>query len=147
MEMYGRGHGEPGIPLDAFYGWFRRGLPADLDGLWATPTNQLLAALKAAIDQQIIPPIGSAMQEAIQAQIEKLKLDRVLQAPSASGPASLGALLATMPSPLAPDQQRALAGAVASLRPDDPELVEQIAKVPGFDGDAAAVAGLCGWAH
>ncbi len=132
--------GKPLIPLEAFYGWFRKGLPTDLGALWATSTGTLLASLNAAIDQHIIPPMSSASQESIKAQIEKLKLDLVLQAPAAGIPVSLGSLLATLPSPPTPDQQRALAGAASDLRPDDPHLVERIAKVAGFDGDAASVA-------
>jgi hypothetical protein len=49
-------------------------------------------------------------------------------------------LLATVPVPLDLSQRRVIAGAVTELRPDDPQLVERIAAIPGFNGDASGVA-------
>ena len=48
-----------------------------------------------------------------------------------------GDLLATLPVPLSPAQQRALATAATGLRPDDPQLVKRIGELPGFNGNAA----------
>lgn len=43
------------IPVEAFYGWFRKNLPADLNKLWAQPVAMLRTTLKSAITENIIP--------------------------------------------------------------------------------------------
>jgi len=43
------------IPVEAFYGWFRKSLPADLNKLWAQPVVMLRTTLKSAIAENIIP--------------------------------------------------------------------------------------------
>ena len=123
-----------------FYGWFRQGLPSELVALWATPTNALISTLQTAIEQHVLPSISTAVLEGIKGRIDQIKLDRILAAPAAGGAASLGDLLATLPTPLNPDQQRVIAAAVSELRPDDPDLDDKIAAIPGFDGDRGGVA-------
>ena len=123
-----------------FYGWFRLGIPTEPVPLWATPTETLLATLSTAITQGIVPSNIGADLGSMRAQIEQIKLDRVLQTPTLGTTTSLGDLLATLPALLNLDQQRAIAAAVTELRPDDLELVKRIAGIPGFDGDAVGVA-------
>ena len=48
-----------------------------------------------------------------------------------------GDLFATLPVPLSPAQQRALAAAARGLRSDDPQLVKRIRELPHFTRDAA----------
>lgn len=48
-----------------------------------------------------------------------------------------GDLLATLPAPLSPAQQRALAFAATDLRLDDPQLVKRIGELPNFNSEAA----------
>lgn len=128
------------IPVAVFYGWFRLGMPTDPKALWEKSTDDLISTLKTAIGRQLIPAISISDQERITESIKQFKLDHVLRSPTPGTMAGLGDLLATLPSPPALDQQLALAAAVNALRPDDPQLVEKVAAVAGFDGDAAAVA-------
>ncbi|MEK6675311.1 MAG: neuraminidase-like domain-containing protein [Planctomycetota bacterium] len=123
-----------------YYGWFQFGHSTEPVPLWATPTDTLVATLKSAILQGVVPSSISAHLDSIRARIEQIKLDRVLQAPAFGTAASLGDLFATMPVQLNPDQQRVIAAAVNELRLDDPKLVEKIAGISGFDGDAVGVA-------
>jgi hypothetical protein len=128
------------IPAAVFYGWFRLGLPTEPSALWATPTDTLITTLNAAIAQGVIPLSSSASLKVIGRRSEQFKLDRVLQSTPPYSASSLGDLLATLPVPLNLDQQRVIAGVVTDLRPDDPQLVNRIADVAGFDGDAVGVA-------
>lgn len=120
-----------------FYGWFRLGLPTELSALWLTPTDKLLATLSTAIAQGIVPSNIRADPDGFRKRIEHIKLDRVLQAPALGTSASLGDLLATLPTSLNLDQQRAIAAAT-DLQPDD-QLVERIKHIAGFEDDALAV--------
>ena len=43
------------IPAAAFYGWFREGLPDDLEALSAEPIERLRFALNAALDEALVP--------------------------------------------------------------------------------------------
>jgi hypothetical protein len=128
------------ISVAVFYGWFRLGLSTNAEELWKKSADELMSKLAAAVAQRLIPAISDADQELIRQSIEQLRQEQFLQDPPRGSQAALGDLLATMPSPPDPGQQRALAAAVGDLRPDDPRLVEKIGAVPGFDGDAAAVA-------
>ena len=123
-----------------FYGWFRLGLPTEPRTLWATPTATLLTTLKAAIEQHLVPSSLGADLNAISARIEQFKLDLALQTPGAGTTAKLADLLATLPAPLQPEQQRAVAAILPDLRLDDPKLVNRIAEVPGLADNAIPVA-------
>lgn len=118
-----------------FYGWFRLGLPTEPSALWSTPTDKLLATVRAAIAQGIVP---SNIDDGLSTRIEQIKSDRVLRAPALGTRATLRDLLATLPTSLNLDQQRAIAAAT-DLRPDDPKLVERIKRIAGFEDDALAV--------
>jgi hypothetical protein len=131
-----------GIPATAFFGWFRSGLPLEPARLWATPTAELLATLRTALTQRIVPTELAKEIPAIEAAIERIKHERAVDVP-APGPAAgakLGDLLATMPDKLPAAQARVIAEALPALRPDDRRLADKIAALPGFDGDAPAVA-------
>jgi hypothetical protein len=129
-----------GIPAAVYYGWFRLGLPTVTDALWAKSLDELKKTLQAAIDRRVIPAMTDAQLKALSERIARFKLEYALRVPSPGSTAALGDQLDTMRSPPTVAQQLALAGAAGSLRPDDPKLAEKIAAVPGFDGDAAAVA-------
>ena len=81
------------VPTEVFYGWFRQGLPTETRALWATPTDTLVTALRASIEQQIVPPISSSMSDNIRERIEQIKLDLVLKDPGSATTISLGDLL------------------------------------------------------
>ncbi len=129
------------IPEAVFYGWFRLDLPSELNTLFMTPTDTLLSTLKAAIEQSFVPANLSANLDGISARIEQLKSDHILKSPRLGIMSSLADLLATLPMPLNLDQQRAIAAVGTDLRAEDPQLVERIAALSGFDGsNAVAVA-------
>jgi hypothetical protein len=138
----GRSAAGGGVATSIFYGWFRLGLPAEPGVLWATSTDKLVATLTAAINQGIVPSSVAENPAALSGQFDQIKLDRILQAPTLGTPAALSNLFATLPDKLAldTDQRRAVAGALTNLSSDDPQLQLKIAKIPGFTGNAAAVA-------
>jgi Tc toxin complex TcA C-terminal TcB-binding domain/ABC toxin N-terminal region/Neuraminidase-like domain len=133
-----------GIPPAAFYGCFRSGLPLDPARLWATPAADLLVALRTALAQRIVPSALGGEMRAIEAAIERIQHERALDGfapgPGPATGAKLGDLLATMPDKLGAAQARVIAVAAPGLRPDDRRLADKIAAVPGFEGDAGAVA-------
>jgi Neuraminidase-like domain/Putative peptidoglycan binding domain len=129
-----------GITAAAFYGWFRLGLPVEPERLWATPSAELVAVLVTALDQHIVPSTLRRRLDSLIERIEQIKQDRLVEAPAAGTDVKLGNLLDTMPAPLSPEQLGVVAGAVVGLRPDDRQLADKIARLPGFDGDAQAVA-------
>jgi len=123
-----------------FYGWFRLGLPNESATLWTTPTEKLLATLNTAIVQNIVPASLGADQAGLRKWIGQNQADRALEAPVPGTTTRLSDLLATLPTSLNVDQQRAIATAIAELRPEDPGLVKRISDLPDFDGEAIPVA-------
>jgi ABC toxin N-terminal region/Neuraminidase-like domain/Putative peptidoglycan binding domain len=138
-HMQDHGYGS-GVPVTAFYGWFRLGMPTELSALWQRSSEELMATLREALAQRIIPRMGEADQQRVRTAIEEVKIDQALNKRASETQAALGDLLATLPASPTSEQQRALAAAIGGLRPDDPQLTERVAAVPGFDGDAPAVA-------
>lgn len=59
-----------------FYGWFHQGLPNDPPKLWATPTQELLAALDTAIGAGIVPAMSRRERASLRRWIDKVKLRR-----------------------------------------------------------------------
>lgn len=66
------------IPTEAFYGWFRKDLPVELNSLLAQPIKGLRAALQAAIDENIVPPVLKESFGRILRRVEQLKLEHGL---------------------------------------------------------------------
>jgi hypothetical protein len=130
----------PLAPPEAWYGWHWAGLDVTPAGLDARPADELIGALGRAVDAGIVPTWIVDELPAIRTRIEDVKLDLVLDAPVPGSSASLRLLLDTVPARPSREQQRAIAAVAPDLRPDDPRLVERIAAVPGFEGDAAGVA-------
>jgi hypothetical protein len=95
------------IPAAAFYAWLRRGLPGDLDALFARTTVDLLADLDQAVAANLVPRNLASRREAIRIALGTLKAARAL-APAASGMRpSLGDMLDTLPrkEALSPSEQ------------------------------------------
>ncbi len=91
---------ETGIPAEAFHGWFRQNLPTSLPALWSRPTDELVAALKTAVERNIVPRQMRERLEALAKELKRRKLDETLRPAPDSAPASLGDLLETMWRPL-----------------------------------------------
>jgi hypothetical protein len=138
----GRSSAGGGVDPAIFYGWFRLGLPTQTVALWAISTDKLMSAVNDAVNRIIIPSSVAANPSVLSMLLDEVKLDHVLQARNVRTAAPLTDLLGTLPAQLSvnQDQQRILAGAVNNLSPNDPQLVDAIKKLPGFEGDAASVA-------
>jgi hypothetical protein len=65
LRQAARSERETGIPLAAFYGWYRLGLPEELDSLLDTPLSRLRDALEEAISENIIPDILERVGEVL----------------------------------------------------------------------------------
>lgn len=98
-----RGPGPVAAP--AFYGWFRQGLPTDRRSLLRNGTDVLIAALKRAIQENVVPVSLGAELDRIGAVLDEWRVqDQLEQAPQGTG-ASLGDGLRILPRDvLAPDQ-------------------------------------------
>ena len=129
---------EVDIPAPVLYGYFRLGLPTEPAALWATPSETFHSTLRAAIAQGIVP--SNIDVDLVGTRIQQIQLDRVLQAPALGTSTSLGDLLDSLPLNLG--QRRAIAAAMTELRPDDPQLVERITEISGFDGDNSVALGV-----
>jgi hypothetical protein len=80
------------LPPGMFYGFARRGLPVDLETLAALPVTELVQALRAGIDQHLVPvalraDLGALAQRLKQYQAQRLQ--RASQPPSDQGAAYL----------------------------------------------------------
>jgi len=68
------------IPSEVFYAWFSSGLPDRLSDLWMFSVEQLMGALKLAIENGIVPASLEASLEKLQAKIQHVN-DVAAQAP------------------------------------------------------------------
>jgi len=140
------------LPQEAWYGWQRVGVDLAPQALWARPAEDLVAALRAAVDQRLIPASVTADPDSLRAQLQAHRLEHHLDAPAApliarvqlgishgpqlpgvtaagpipaapaSGEGTLRGLLATMPEPLDPNAQRGVAAVLLDSRPAASEL-------------------------
>lgn len=120
----------PAIPVEAFYGWFRQGLPADLDKLLNQSEDMLRRALDASLRANIIPAaLGDAL-DYILARLQQLAAERLLKPGEPYGKASLDDLLSTV----LPDSQmqRALASLFGSHQGTGEAYWEALRGTPGF---------------
>jgi len=121
-EMYGPNKGTPRIPMEAFYGWFRMGLPTELTALWSHKPNELISALKTAISRRIIPARFVSELDGIAKILPTLQLQSTLQPAPAGTKPSLGDILGTMPTALEPQKSEAVAKIVAETPLTDPKF-------------------------
>lgn len=87
----------PLLGPEAFYAWFRQGLPTDLDALLDQGSAALQQAWQAAADQRMAPP-PTAAAAVLDEQLAQLRAHRDLAANGQPGRASIGDLLATLPA-------------------------------------------------
>jgi hypothetical protein len=126
------------LPADVWFAWRSAGV--DFQTVWQRPTDELVATLKVAGETGTIAPRTASDLATIRDQINRVKLDLALEAPVPGTSVALKDLLSAMPAPPDLSQQRAIAGSIHELRPDDPKLADRVAAVPGFVGDAVGVA-------
>jgi hypothetical protein len=82
----------------AFYAWFRAGLPQTLERLTETPTESLLATLKAAISNQVLPKAIAQQLPSIHTMLDAQRAQSQLQPAQSGATPSLGDLLMTLSS-------------------------------------------------
>jgi hypothetical protein len=111
LDTSGRFKPAPRTPLldaDAFYAWFRQGLPTDLEALLDRGSVALHQAWMAAADQRIVPAPTATPAE-LEERLAQLRGHRDLAATGRPGRASIGELLATLPERRRPvDRDRLL---------------------------------------
>jgi hypothetical protein len=59
------------IPVEAFYGWFRAGLPQDFSELFQRPVDELMASLARAVQQAYIPALNPNQLKTIENSLHK----------------------------------------------------------------------------
>ena len=97
----------PAIRVEAFYGWFRQGLPTPLPELLVQDMQGLRAALERSAHDNIIPMLSDRELDEIINKLATLKADLILKPADKNQPASLGDLLKT--TRLSPEKQRRVA--------------------------------------
>ncbi|MEI6268261.1 MAG: neuraminidase-like domain-containing protein [Methylococcaceae bacterium] len=86
------------IKPEAFYAWFRQGLPTTLAALLGQSSDALRNALRNAVAANIVPASLAESLDDIIARVQQLKAGRILRPSKANEPASLGDLFGTLPS-------------------------------------------------
>jgi len=81
------------VPPEAFYGFFREGLPAELPSLLAQKPESLRRALEQALADNIVPLKLSTQLDDILKQLQQLVAAQAFNPPDQTGGASLGSLL------------------------------------------------------
>lgn len=97
----------PAVHAEAFYGWFRQGLPASLPDLLAQNAQVLRESLERSVRDNIIPKLSDRELDEIVNKLMELKAGLMLKPADRDQPASLGDLLQT--TSLSPDKQRRIA--------------------------------------
>ena len=113
------------MAVEIFYGWFRQGLPTEPAELWSIKTEDLIAALKTAVELNIIPAQIAKSFDSLASVLDDLKLEVLLTPAGENQAASLGDLLVTMPQRLSPEKERIVAEAVRDRLTGD-DLVKQL---------------------
>lgn len=115
------------VPAEAFYAWFRQGLPANLDELFALPIDSLKDALDRSLTENTISAGLADRIDIILADWSRWKAIRALQAAPEGKRPSLGDLLRTIgrEEALTRDQQLVFAK-LRTEHGDRPELWEGV---------------------
>jgi hypothetical protein len=121
---------ETALTVEHFYGWFRTGY--DLVTLWSHTTDELIAGLKMAIFQNIIPQDIGSQFETIAESVNILKAGQLLKPADSDQPGSLGDLLGTIPQRLSPEKELIVASVIRDYGAANDTLAEQL-KQANFD--------------
>jgi|GEM_PF-1020687 len=133
-----RPNSKAALAVEIFYGWFRQGLPTEPAELWSIKTEALIAALKTAVELNIIPAQIAKSFDSLVSVLDDLKLKVLLTPAGENQPASLGNLLETMPQRLSPEKERVVAEAVRDRLTGD-DRVKQLTKADFDTGEITAV--------
>jgi Tc toxin complex TcA C-terminal TcB-binding domain/Neuraminidase-like domain/Salmonella virulence plasmid 28.1kDa A protein len=110
--------GTPRITTEAFYGWYRKTLPTDIEQLFRIPDTRLIATLKKAIEENLVPASLAARLDQLSAILASLRGNQLLKSAPAAGRASLADVLQMLAgeAALRPEQLQQF----ALLRADTP---------------------------
>ena len=121
----------------ASYGWFRQGTTTEINTLLNSSIDTAIESLKQAIAKKAIPdlnrPVDPAAQpnsrtglDIIRTAIQRYQIDIALRPAGDGQPASLGDILRTIPTPLAPDKLRAVASVLRDNSQPQQSLPEKL---------------------
>ena len=115
------------LSVVVFYGWLRSGIVTiEVAGFWLRTTVDLIAALNSAIEKTIVPRSISQQLKTIATEIDQQRIEKSLATSGPGKSASLGDLLATLPTALPIKHQRAVAATLASTSVDDASFAKQL---------------------
>lgn len=118
------------VPVSAFYGMLRGGLPVDWASLLLTPAAAITTALVAAAQDGTVPAGLRGDADGIAGQLVACAASRALNPPGSEGPSELGQLLDI--AGLSADQQLALLALAASAADGTEELWQRLRAEPAF---------------
>lgn len=107
------------IPAAAFYAWLRQGIEYAPAHMYAHPIDELMALLRTAIDERMIPESLRPRLDRIGVAVRLRQSDQALRPAPDGAAATLGDLLETMPDPLDRTQRRLVARVIAELSHSD----------------------------
>ncbi|MCP9448641.1 MAG: neuraminidase-like domain-containing protein [Nitrospira sp.] len=129
---------QTGLPAGVFYGLLRQGLPTDRRRLLAEPTSRIEQALKASLEQQIVPQRLSNIFKDILRQLNDLAVKMAFEPGDETMAVPLGLLLGTAPDL---SNERGQAFVRFSLQNDgDEDFWDRLRDMPGFDDATVAAA-------
>ncbi|CUQ67091.1 Tc toxin subunit A-related protein [Candidatus Nitrospira inopinata] len=129
---------QTGLPAGVFYGLLRQGLPTDRRRLLAEPTSRIEQALKASLEQQIVPQrLGNVFKDILR-QLNDLAVKAAFEPGDETTAVPLGLLLGTAPD-LSDERRQAFVR--FSLQNDgDEDFWDRLRGTPRFDDATVAAA-------
>lgn len=118
------------IPMEAFYGWFRQGLPASLPDLQKQNADILRRALETSLHDNIIPALGDSVDTII-SRLRQVAVESLLKPGGSDGRASFGDLLSTVQSNS--EKQRKVANLFISHQGNTEAFWNALRETPDFD--------------
>jgi hypothetical protein len=124
---------------DVCYAWFRGGVAGDLRSALQKTTPELVALVATAVASNLVPRRLSGGLDDLPQTIDELRLLVALRPSGRPQSPSLGDLLATMPTRLDPEKERAVATVLQRGASDDAQIERQLIDARLSDSDIAAV--------
>ncbi|MGW6893715.1 Tc toxin subunit A-related protein [Streptomyces chartreusis] len=119
------------VPAEAFYAWFRAGLPTDADAVLALPPTDLLVVLKRAVGENTVPRRIVELFDDLDEWLHSRRADALLDPAREGQKATIGDVvrLAGEANGLTPEQQNLLATAIARSPADGTGIAASVAQL------------------
>jgi hypothetical protein len=115
---------QPSIPIQAWYAWYRHGLPTDPSPVVTTPSADLVGILRVSVQQNIIPASTLKMLDRIEQALRTGQQSTTLRPAQPGQPATLGDVLALAGADeTLPDEARARVADLMVGHPNDGSVV------------------------